>query len=186
MFYKGKPDIIIKNGTIVDGTGAPAYFADIAIVGDKIDYIGDLEGVTAPLVIDAHHKYVTPGFIDPHSHVDFTMWANPENGNYIHQGITTAVAGNCGYSMRHYLAGIPFDPAGDSVKCVYDYAGADPSQVPKGAQPGCAAITICVSWRMYTAWKPPMSSFELWQISCGRRWRLDSLASPPALSLIPV
>ena len=71
--YKKTPDIIIRNGTIVDGTGAPAYYADIAIIGDKIDYIGDLKGVSAPLEIDAHHKYVTPGFIDPHSHADFTM-----------------------------------------------------------------------------------------------------------------
>lgn len=58
--YKRKPDIIIKNGTIVDGTGSMPYYADLAIVGDKIDFIGDLKGVDAPLVIDAHHKYVTP------------------------------------------------------------------------------------------------------------------------------
>ena len=41
-FYKGKPDIIIRNGTIVDGTGKPEYWADVAVVGDKIDYIGNL------------------------------------------------------------------------------------------------------------------------------------------------
>jgi len=152
MFYKGKPDIIIKNGTVVDGTGAPAYFADIAIVGDKIDYIGDLKGVDAPHVIDAHHKYVTPGFIDPHSHVDFTMWANPENGSYIHQGVTTTVAGNCGYSMRHYLSGIPFDPAGDSVKCVYDYAGSDPTKIPKGAMAAVLDKVDAMGFCGNTAW----------------------------------
>ena len=117
-FYKRKPDIIIKNGAIVDGTGAPTYYADIAIIDDKIDYIGDLKGVDAPLVIDAHHKYVTPGFIDGHSHVDFTLWAAPEVGNHITQGITTAIPGCCGYSMRHKLPDVPFDSAGDSVKCV--------------------------------------------------------------------
>ena len=47
-FYKGNPDIIIRNGTIVDGTGKLPYFADIAIKGDKIDYIGNLKGVSAP------------------------------------------------------------------------------------------------------------------------------------------
>lgn len=129
--YQKTPDIIIRNGTIVDGTGAPAYYADIAIVGDKIDYIGDLKGVSAPLEIDAHHKYVTPGFIDPHSHADFTMWANPTNDAAVRQGITTEVVGNCGFSARHYLADCPFDPAGDAIQCVYDYYGK--ARAPKGA-----------------------------------------------------
>ena len=112
-FYKRQPDIIIKNGTIVDGTGDLPYFADIAIIGDKIDYIGDLRGVSAPLVIDAHHKYVTPGFIDPHTHSDQSIWANPRAESAVRQGVTTEVVGNCGYSLRHVLSGIPFDPAGD-------------------------------------------------------------------------
>ena len=73
-FYQRKPDIIIRNGTIVDGTGKRPYFADIAIIGDKIDYIGNLKGVSAPLEIDAHHKYVTPGFIDCHSHAAGTIF----------------------------------------------------------------------------------------------------------------
>ena len=131
MLYRGQPDIIIKNGTIVDGTGAPKYYADIAIKGDRIDYIGDLKGVDAPLVIDAHHKYVTPGFIDPHSHADFTMWGNPGNDAAVRQGITTEVVGNCGYSMRHYVRHEYFDPEGDSIKCAYDYYGI--GQAPKGS-----------------------------------------------------
>ena len=57
-FYQRKPDIIIRNGTIIDGTGKPGYYADIAIIGDKIDYIGNLKGVSAPLEIDATGKYV--------------------------------------------------------------------------------------------------------------------------------
>lgn len=150
--YKRKPDIIIKNGTIIDGTGAPAYYADIAIMGDKIDYIGDLKGVDAPLVIDAHHKYVTPGFIDTHCHADFTMWANPENANNVHQGITTCVVGNCGYSMNNYLAGLSFDPAGDSVKCVYDYAANGISDVPKGAMAAVLDKAEAMGFCGNTAW----------------------------------
>ena len=120
-FYKRKPDIIIKNGTIVDGTGDLPYFADIAILGDQIDYIGDLRGVDAPLVIDAHHKYVTPGFIDPHTHSDWSIWANPEAQSSIRQGVTTEVLGNCGYSMRRpSMDALAFDPAGDGVFSVYD------------------------------------------------------------------
>lgn len=151
-FYKGKPDIIIKNGTIVDGTGAPAYYGDIAIKGDKIDYIGDLKGVDAPLVIDAHHKYVTPGFIDGHSHADFTFWAAPDCGNHVTQGITTAVVGNCGYSMRHYLTDVPFDPAGDGIKCVYDYSGKPSSEVPKGAMAAVLDKVDAMGAAINTAW----------------------------------
>ena len=94
--YKRKPDIIIKSGTIVDGTGAPAYFADIAIIGDKIDFIGDLKGVDAPLIIDAHHKYVTPGFIDIHSHSDSVPFFNSLPQGKIMQGVTLEISENCG------------------------------------------------------------------------------------------
>ena len=95
-FYQRKPDIIIRNGTIVDGTGKLPYFADIAIIGDKIDYIGNLKGVSAPLEIDAHHKYVTPGFIDCHSHADGTIFGCPDCQSVIRQGTTTMILGNCG------------------------------------------------------------------------------------------
>ena len=149
-FYKRKPDIIIKNGAIVDGTGAPVYYADIAIIGDKIDYIGDLKAVEAPVVIDAHHKYVTPGFIDGHSHVDFTLWAAPEAGNHITQGITTAIPGCCGYSMRHYLNDIPFAPAGDCIKCVYDMNGQ--KDIPAGAMAATLDKVEAMGTCINTAW----------------------------------
>ncbi|MDW7657842.1 MAG: amidohydrolase family protein [Bacillota bacterium] len=125
-FYTRKPDLIIRNGTIADGTGQLAYFADLAVVGDKIDYIGDLKGVDAPLVIDAHHKYVTPGFIDTHTHSDWAIWANPEAWSAVMQGVTTEVVGNCGFSGTQQLEGIPFDPAGDGIECVYDLSGPNP------------------------------------------------------------
>ena len=95
-FYQRTPDIIIRNGTIVDGTGKLPYFADIAIIGDKIDYIGNLKGVSAPLEIDAHHKYVTPGFIDAHTHSDKTIFKHPHCQNALYQGTTTQIIGNCG------------------------------------------------------------------------------------------
>ena len=98
-FYQRKPDIIIRNGTIVDGTGKLPYYADIAIIGDRIDYIGNLKGVSAPLEIDASHKYVTPGFIDSHTHSDRSILAHPQCLNALYQGITTQVVGNCGNSL---------------------------------------------------------------------------------------
>ena len=129
-FYKRKPDIIIRNGCIVDGTGRLPYYADIAIIGEKIDYIGDLRDVTAPLDIDAHHKYVTNGFIDSHSHADQTIWSAPEAKNVIAQGVTTEIVGNCGFSMRTSIKPEEFDKAGDGIDCVYNLPG---PRYPKGA-----------------------------------------------------
>ena len=98
MKYTKRPDIIIKNGRVIDGTGIPAYYADVAIIGDKIDFVGRLDGVEADVIIDAKGKYVTPGFIDEHSHSDSTIWANPEAQSTIRQGITTEIVGHCGLS----------------------------------------------------------------------------------------
>lgn len=148
-FYQRTPDIIIRSGTVVDGTGALPYYADIAVIGDKIDYIGDLRGVHAPLEIDAHHKLVTPGFIDPHSHSDWSIWANPECQSSIRQGVTTEVVGNCGYSLHHILKGIPFDPAGSGIRCVYDYDGLP---VPEGAMASVLDKMEAMGASMNTAW----------------------------------
>ena len=122
-FYKKTPDIIIRNGCIVDGTGKPAYYADLAIVGDKIDYIGSLRDVHAPVEIDATGKYVTPGFIDAHTHSDYTIWGNPECQSSVRQGVTTEIVGNCGLTGRTRMTGVPFDPAGDGIDCIYNLEG---------------------------------------------------------------
>ncbi|MDO4938454.1 MAG: amidohydrolase family protein [Lachnospiraceae bacterium] len=147
--YNRKPDIIIRNGCIVDGTGKMPYYADLAIIGDKIDYIGDLKGVTAPLDIDAHHKYVTNGFIDAHSHSDYTIWGNPEAVSSVRQGVTTEVVGNCGFSKRSYVAPEYFDHAGDGVQGAYEVPDYN---VPKGAMAGTLdkaekmGISINMAW----------------------------------------
>jgi len=91
-------DMLILDGTIVDGSGAPAYAGDIAIVGTKIVEIGDLSGAKATRVIDASGLYVSPGFIDLHNHADRNIRDNPGIENYLYQGVTTLLAGNCGNS----------------------------------------------------------------------------------------
>lgn len=93
-----KFDLLIKNGTIIDGTGKDKYLADIGIVDEKIVEIGILKDAKARKIIDAQGKYVAPGFIDSHSHGDQTMLVWPQNENYIMQGVTTIIAGNCGFS----------------------------------------------------------------------------------------
>ncbi len=94
-------DMVIRNGSIVDGTGAPAYPADIAVSGGKIVRIGDLENANAKRTIDANGLVVAPGFIDLHTHADRNILENPDAENYLHQGVTTLLAGNCGNSPAH-------------------------------------------------------------------------------------
>ncbi len=94
-------DLLILDGTVVDGSGAPAYEGDIAIVGDKIARIGDLNGARATRVIDATGLTVSPGFIDLHTHADRNIRDNPGVENYLFQGVTTMLVGNCGKSPVH-------------------------------------------------------------------------------------
>ncbi len=91
-------DMLILDGTIVDGSGSPAYESDIAVVDGEIVKIGELNGSRASHVIDASGLTVTPGFIDLHTHADRNIRDNPGVENYLHQGVTTILAGNCGSS----------------------------------------------------------------------------------------
>lgn len=94
-------DTLIRNGSIVDGTGAPAYSADIAVSRGKIVKIGDLPDASARRTIDANGLVVAPGFIDLHTHADRNILENPDVENYLYQGVTTVLAGNCGNSPAH-------------------------------------------------------------------------------------
>ena len=102
----GRFDILIKNGKIVDGTGNPWFYGDVGITGDTIVAIGDLSGKTASKTIDAKGLVVSPGFIDMHTHCDYAL-GNPlsnANLNYLIQGVTTVVTGNCGGSVSLKVA----------------------------------------------------------------------------------
>jgi N-acyl-D-amino-acid deacylase len=97
-FAQVNADIIIKNGRILDGTGNSWYRADVAIRDGKILKIGKLNGYSAPKVIDAEGKIVSPGFIDVHTHIEDDEFKNPTANNFIHDGVTTVITGNCGAS----------------------------------------------------------------------------------------
>ena len=90
-------DLLIRGGMVLDGSGSPAFAADIGIDGDEIVAIGRLAGATAERVIDAAGKYVVPGFIDMHSHADRVFASDNIEGrrahNLVMQGITTSVFG---------------------------------------------------------------------------------------------
>src|SRR5678816_2866757 len=91
-------ELVIRNATVIDGSGAPRYAADIALRGDKIAAIGrDLP--RGDEEIDATGLIAAPGFIDAHTHDDRLMLSAPDMAPKVSQGVATVVAGNCGISL---------------------------------------------------------------------------------------
>ena len=91
-------DILIKNAKILDGTGNSWFYGDIAVGGGKIIQIGRLSSWNAKKVIDATGLVAAPGFIDVHTHIEGDEVKNPEATNFIYDGVTTVITGNCGLS----------------------------------------------------------------------------------------
>jgi N-acyl-D-amino-acid deacylase len=111
-------DLILRNGTVVDGTRASRFAADVAVEGDRIVEIGSPKG-KARKEIEAKGKIVAPGFIDAHTHDDRLMLSAPEMAPKVSQGVTTVIAGNCGVSLAPLQLGTrpppsPLDLMGDS------------------------------------------------------------------------
>jgi N-acyl-D-amino-acid deacylase len=91
-------ELLIEGGTVIDGTRAPRFDADIAVAGARIVAIGDLKHRPARRRIAAHGKVVAPGFIDAHTHDDLAVLRQPGMDFKVSQGVTTVVTGNCGIS----------------------------------------------------------------------------------------
>ncbi|MBE7446834.1 MAG: D-aminoacylase [Planctomycetia bacterium] len=91
-------DLIIKSGTVIDGTGTPGRETDIAIKDDRIAFMDRNIPGNESHTIDAKEMIVAPGFIDIHSHSDFLWLIRPESDSKIFDGVTTEICGNCGFS----------------------------------------------------------------------------------------
>lgn len=91
-------DIIIRNGKIVDGSGNPWFTADVGIKDGKIVRIGNLSEATASKIVDAKGLVVAPGFVDVHTHIEGSEIRIPTAGNFILDGVTSVITGNCGGS----------------------------------------------------------------------------------------
>ena len=111
-------DLVIKNGTIIDGSGDDGYVSDIAISGGRIVCIS--KSLDGKKIIDASGLTVTPGFIDSHSHADNAMTDYPDMIEKIEQGITTSVAGQCGISQTPIRVGDAYKTFADTVNEVKD------------------------------------------------------------------
>ena len=103
-------DLVIRNGTLVDGTGAPRRPGDVAVQGDRIVAVGEVDG-KGRREIDAAGKVVTPGFVDIHTHLDAQIAWDPIASSSCYHGVTSVVIGNCGVTFapckpedRGYLA----------------------------------------------------------------------------------
>ena len=100
-------DLLIKNGRIIDGTGNSWMYGDISIKDGKITAIGKLNHIAAVKTIDARGLIVAPGFIDVHTHIEGEERTNPTADNFIYDGVTTVITGNCGASrvqITEYLS----------------------------------------------------------------------------------
>lgn len=97
-----KFDVLFRGSSVVDGSGAATYVADVAVEGDRIAAIGSLDAATATLEVDAEELSLAPGFIDVHTHDDFAALAVPDMQFKTRGGVTTCIVGNCGFGAAPY------------------------------------------------------------------------------------
>lgn len=91
-------DVVIRRASVIDGTGAEPFVADIGVTGERIVAIGNINASQAEHVVEAEGRYLSPGFIDVHTHDDSCAIRQPDMLPKITQGITTVIVGNCGIS----------------------------------------------------------------------------------------
>jgi N-acyl-D-amino-acid deacylase len=146
-------DVVIRNGTVIDGTGAPGRVADVAVAGDRIAAIEPRLELSGTREIDADGRLVTPGFVDIHTHLDAQLAWDPLGTSSCWHGVTSVVLGNCGVTFapvqpgdREYLAemmesveDIPRDAILEGLP--WDWTGYDGylrwlDRIPKGLNVG--------------------------------------------------
>ena len=108
-------DLVIRGGTVYDGTGADGVVTDVAVADGRVVQLGPVDAGDAPS-IDAAGLAVAPGFIDIHSHSDYTLLVDPRAASALHQGVTTEVVGNCGFGC------FPIRDPALAARAIYGYS----------------------------------------------------------------
>ncbi len=111
-------DLIVRGGTVVDGSGAPRVRADVGVRDGRVVVLGNLPHAEAQSVLDATGLIVAPGFVDIHSHSDFTLLVDPRAQSAIAQGVTTELVGNCGHGCA---------PVADAAQVAFNIYGYTPT-----------------------------------------------------------
>jgi N-acyl-D-amino-acid deacylase len=190
-------DILIKNGNVIDGTGAPAYRADLRVKDGIIAEIGPQLAPAGERVFDAAGCYVTPGFIESHTHFDGTAWwqndLDPLPGN----GATTIIMGNCGFTCApisddaaaseemmkifSFFEDIPIAPFRDKVKwdwrswSEYKKSMTASVKLPANYAAYCGHVALRLAVMGLDAWERAATAAEM-------RWRPARSACPPTCS----
>lgn len=152
---EGALDLIIRGGTVIDGTRAPRFDADVGISKGKIVAIGDLSQRQAGQVLHARGRIVAPGFIDSHTHDDQALLSQPDMSFKVSQGVTTVVTGNCGISIAPLRAGAPMpaplnlldagtQPPFETLRGYLDALRAKPAAVNVAALVGHSSLRVNV------------------------------------------
>jgi N-acyl-D-amino-acid deacylase len=138
-------DLVIRNATVVDGTGVARKRADVALRGDRIAAVGDPGFTGNGTVLDARGLVLAPGFIDVHTHDDFAVVLQPDMRCKVLQGVTTSIVGNCGFGAAPYASAALFAGAfhpGEALPVWEGYGGyldrfeGEPSSLNVGALVG--------------------------------------------------
>ncbi|MFS2012685.1 amidohydrolase family protein [Azospirillum sp. CT11-132] len=143
-------DVVLRNGMVADGSGRPAFTADVAIAADRIVAVGPLTEGSGALELDVTGLVVAPGFIDVHTHDDRLILIQPEAEPKVTQGVTTVVTGNCGVSLAPVILdsaasdGIVPAPLNVLGKATDDFFGTFPAYLAavEGASPAVNVVPL--------------------------------------------
>jgi len=151
-------DLIIRGGSVVDGSGAAARIADVAVTGDRIAAVDNLAAAETARIIDATGCVVAPGFIDAHAHSDAYLLLEPDAPSKLTQGITTEVNGQCGGSAtpRLGLARLSSDWASQT----YPQLTPNSQDVSESATPGPTWNTVANYRALFQAVRPAINTVQ--------------------------
>jgi hypothetical protein len=169
---------VLRGGTVIDGTGAPRFRADVTIAGDRIAGVGQVARSAGTREIDVSGKIVAPGFIDVHTHDDRALFASPEMQAKASQGVTTVITGNCGLSLAPLSLDRPppppLDLIGDAGDYAYprfaDYLAAIDRAPRRSMPPASSATRRCASASCPTSTgQPKLTRSRRWASGCRKR-----------------